>query len=179
MYTVFSCAQAAVTTGTLSAGGCNYRRAKHGGDEPHHVRGQGQKLGGPHARRTVAKRSYPTSEVRGISREYQTATAQEPPRGATPRPNSRGAAKRRYPACEVRGGDERSYPASEVRGSGQEELPHAPMPETRGRSREEQPMPEARGGGREDQPHVQGAVAEQAQEGLEELSHTEGQEGQR
>ena len=36
---------------------------------------------------------------------------------------------------------------------------------------------EARGGGREDQPHVQGAVAARAQEGLEELSHVEGQEG--
>ena len=42
---------------------------------------------------------------------------------------------------------------------------------------EEQPMPEARGGGREDQPHVHGAVAALAQEGLEELSHAEGQEG--
>ena len=39
------------------------------------------------------------------------------------------------------------------------------------------PTPEARGGGREDQPHVQGAVAAWAQEGLEELSHVEGQEG--
>ena len=38
-------------------------------------------------------------------------------------------------------------------------------------------MPKARGGGREDQPHVQGAMAAQAQEGLEELSHVEGQEG--
>ena len=28
------------------------------------------------------------------------------------------------------------------------------------------------------QPHVQGAVAAQAQEGLKELSHVEGQEGQ-
>ena len=36
------------------------------------------------------------------------------------------------------------------------------------------PTPEARGGGREDQPQ---AVAAQAQEGLEELSHVEGQEG--
>ena len=35
----------------------------------------------------------------------------------------------------------------------------------------------ARGGGREDQPHIQGAVAMRAQEGLEELSHVEGQEG--
>ena len=51
---------------------------------------------------------------------------------------------------EVRGGDERSYPASEVRG-----------------------------GGWEEQPHVQGAVAARAQEGLEELSHVEGQEGRR
>ena len=39
------------------------------------------------------------------------------------------------------------------------------------------PKPEARGGGREDQPHIQGAVAAQAQESLEELSHVEVQEG--
>ena len=37
--------------------------------------------------------------------------------------------------------------------------------------------PEARGGGWEDQPHIQGAVAAWAQEGLEKLSHIEGQEG--
>ena len=54
---------------------------------------------------------------------------------------------RSYPKSEVRGSDERSYPTSKVRGSGWE-----------------------------DQPHVQGAVAAQAQEGLEELSHVEGQE---
>ena len=53
---------------------------------------------------------------------------------------------------------------SEVKGGGREEIPHAPMPE-------------ARGGGREDRPHVQGAMAAQAQEGLEELSYIEGQEG--
>ena len=41
------------------------------------------------------------------------------------------------------------------------------------------PVNEVRGGGWEDQPHVQGAVAVQAQEGLEELSHIEGQEGWR
>ena len=40
-------------------------------------------------------------------------------------------------------------------------------------------MPEARGLCGEDQPHVQGAVAAQVQEGLEELSHVEGQEGRR
>ena len=83
-------------------------------------------------------------------REYQTATVQEWPRGATPGPRSGGAAERRYPASEIRGGDERSYPVSEVRD-----------------------------GGREEQPHVQGAMAAWAQEGLEELSHVESQEGRR
>ena len=39
------------------------------------------------------------------------------------------------------------------------------------------PTPEARGGSWEDQPNVQGAVAARAQEGLEELSHVEDQEG--
>ena len=78
-------------------------------------------------------------EVRGSGREYQTATAQEQPRRATPRLRSVGAAERRYPASEVRGGNERSYPVSEAKGSGREEIPH-----------------------------VQGAVAAKAQEGLEE-----------
>ena len=35
----------------------------------------------------------------------------------------------------------------------------------------------ARGSGREDQTHVQGAVAARVQEGLDMLSHIEGQEG--
>ena len=39
------------------------------------------------------------------------------------------------------------------------------------------PTSEARGGSWEEQPHVQGAVAAQAQEGLEELFHVQGQEG--
>ena len=83
---------------------------------------------------------------------------------------------------EVRGGDVRSYPASEVRGGGREEIPHTPKPEARGGGQEElphAPKPKARGGGQEEQPHVQGAVAARAQEGLEELSHVEGQEGWR
>ena len=55
-------------------------------------------------------------------------------------------------------------------------MPLSPRPgAVAGRSN---PTPEARGGSREDQPHVQGAVAARAQEGLEELSHIEGQEGQ-
>ena len=37
--------------------------------------------------------------------------------------------------------------------------------------------PEARGGGREEQSHLQGAVAERPQEGLEELFHIQGQKG--
>ena len=40
------------------------------------------------------------------------------------------------------------------------------------------PTSEARGSSREEQPHVQGAVAVQAQEGLEELFHVQGQEEQ-
>ena len=53
------------------------------------------------------------SEVRGSSLECQAATAQEEPRGATPRPKS-VAAGRRHPASEVRAAAERSYPMSEV-----------------------------------------------------------------
>ena len=66
---------------------------------------------------------------------------------------------------------------SEVRGGAQEEIPHALMPEARGGRQEElshAPTPEAKGGGQEDQPH---ALVVRAQEGLEELSHVEGQEG--
>ena len=48
-----------------------------------------------------------------------------------------------------------------------------------GAAKRSYPTSEARGGGREEQPHVQGAVAARGQEGLEELSHVEGQEGQR
>ena len=130
------------------------------------------------------------AEVRGRSREDPMPKGQWP-RGVTPSLRSgaaarvpdcdgAGTAERSYPASEVGGAAKRSYPASEVRGSSWEELPHAPKPEARGGRWEElphAPMPEARGGGREDQPHVQGAVAARVQEGLEELSHTEGQEG--
>ena len=42
---------------------------------------------------------------------------------------------------------------------------------------ERYPASEVRGGGQGELPHVQGAVAAGAQEGLEELSHVEGQEG--
>ena len=66
------------------------------------------------------------------------------------------------PDCDGAGTAERSYPTSEVRRGGREEIPQALKPK-------------ARGSGWEDQPH---AVAARAQEGLEELSHVEGQEGQ-
>ena len=82
---------------------------------------------------------------------------------------------------------ERSYPTSEVRGRSQEDS----MPEGRWpRGATPCPRPgaaagrsysptllKARGGGQEEQPHIQGTVAAQAQEGLEEPSHIEGQEG--
>ena len=38
-------------------------------EELPHVRGQGQKPGGPHAQWAVAKRIYPTAKVRGGSQE--------------------------------------------------------------------------------------------------------------
>ena len=73
----------------------------------------------------------------------------------------------------------RRYPTPEVRGGGREEIPHAPSLRSGVAGGRSNPMPKARGSGREDQPHVQGAMAAWAQEGLEELSHIEGQEGQR
>ena len=51
------------------------------------------------------------------------------------------------------------------------------MPEARAATGMSNPTPKARGGGQEEQPHVQGVVAVQVQEGLEEPSHIEGQEG--
>ena len=136
---------------------------------------------------STAERSHPTFEVRGRSQEDPIPKGRQP-RGVTPRPRSGAEARRTpYPKgggqeelphvlgqgqqprvadCDSAGMAERSYPASEARGDGWEELPHALTLE-------------ARGGGQEEQPHVQGAVAARAQEGLEELSHIEGQEGQR
>ena len=80
--------------------------------------------------------------------------------------NGAGTAEKSYPSPRSRAAAERSYPASEARDGSLEEFPHTPTPE-------------ARGGSQEDQPHVHGAVAAQVQEGLEELSHVEGQEGWR
>ena len=88
----------------------------------------------------------------------------------------------------------RSYPTSEVRDSGlecqaltvQERLRGATprlrpgaVPESRGGGQKEQPHARGQGGYWEEQPHAQGVVAARAQEGLEEPSHVEGQEGRR
>ena len=51
------------------------------------------------------------------------------------------------------------------------------MPEARVATGRSNPSSKARGCGMEKQPHVQGVVAVRAQEGLEEPSHVEGQEG--
>ena len=73
----------------------------------------------------------------------------------------------------------RTNPTPEARGSSWEAVPHAPTPEARGGGWEDQPHVQGAVAAREeeDQPHVQGAVAAREEEGLEELSHTEGQEG--
>ena len=96
----------------------------------------------------MAKKRYPTSEVRGSGLECQVVMVQERRRGATLPPKTRTEAERSYLVSEVRAAAGRSHPASE-----------------------------ARGGGWAEQPHVQGAVAARAQEGLEEPSHVEGREG--
>ena len=62
------------------------------------------------------------------------------------------------PGCDSSGTAEKSYPASKVRGGDERSYPAS----------------KARGGSRVDQPH---SMATRAQEGLEELSHVEGQEG--
>ena len=53
---------------------------KRSREELPHVRGQGQKPGGPHDRRAAAKRSYPTSEVRGGGREEIPSVRGQGPR---------------------------------------------------------------------------------------------------
>ena len=95
---------------------------------------------------SAAERSYPTSEVRGRSREDPMPNGRWP-RGSTPQPRSGAAARRSYP------------------------MPPRPGPGAV--AERSNPMPEARGGGWEDQPHT---MAARAQEGLEELPHVEGQE---
>ena len=125
----------------------------------------------------MAKRSYPTSEVRGSSQECQTVTVQEQLRGATPRPRlvgwPRGDTQRPRSGAVRKGVT--PHPRSGAAAGRRYPMPLSPRPGAV--ARRSNPTPEARGGGWEDQPHVQGAVAVWAQEGLEELSHVEDQEG--
>ena len=71
---------------------------------------------------SAAERSYPTSEVRGRSREDPMPEGRRP-RGLTPRPRSGAAAESARLQRRRKGREE--LPKSEVRGS-REELPHAP-----------------------------------------------------
>ena len=117
----------------------------------------------PHARRAAAKRSYPTSEVRGSSRECQAETAQERPRGATPCPRS-GSEAGRTPC--PRGGGQEELP--HIRGHGQ--WPRVPGCDGAGTAERSYPTSEVRGGGLEELPHVQGQGGSQ-----EDLPHARGQ----
>ena len=67
-------------------------------------------------------------------------------------------------------GDTQGAPKPKAWSGGLEELPHAPTPEARGGGREEQPTLEARGGN--ERSYLELWLH---QEGLEELSHIEGQ----
>ena len=93
-------------------------------------------MGGCDGTQSVAKRSYPMSEVRGRSGEDPMLEGRWP-RGATLHLRTEVVAESaRLQQCR------------------------------------------SRGGSWEDQPHIQGAVAAAAPEGLEELFHVQGQEGQ-
>ena len=142
-----------------------------GQEELPHVRGQGQRPRVPDCDSAgTAERSYRASEVRAGGPEEI--------------PSVRGQGWRQEELPRVQGQGLRLEELPRVLGQGQRpggDDPH-PKPEARGSGREEQPhssKPEVRGGSREDQLHVQGALAARAQEGLEELSHIEGQEGWR
>ena len=69
---------------------------KRSREELPHVRGQGQKLEGPHARRVAAKRSYPTSKVRGSGGEKLTHV-----QGKVRQLQFAGAAMKRYSTSKV------------------------------------------------------------------------------
>ena len=142
---VFACDK-----GIKHGGSCD-RCSKCRGEELPHFQAQGQKLGGPHARRGAAKR-------------------------VTPCPRSGAAAESARLRRHRKGREE--LPKSEVRGSTREELPQergkgrglggaTPRPRPEAADGRSYPTPEARSGGRKDQPHVQGAVAAWVQEGLE------------
>ena len=83
-------------------------------------------------------------------------------------------AGRSYPTSEVRGGSQEELSRVRGRGGGQECQAATVQDQVRGAT----PRPRPGVAGREKQPNVQGVVAARAQEGLEELFHVQGQEGQ-
>ena len=139
-----------------------------GREELPSIRGQGRQPGGPTPRLRSSGCAGAGGPRGAIPRPRSGAEAGRTPmpkgrrpRGVSPRPRS-GAVAENARLQRRRNGRE-ELPKSEVRGGGREELPHV-----RGQGRR-----------REDQPHVQGAVAARAQDGLENLSHIEDQEGRR
>ena len=96
----------------------------------------------------MVERSYPKSKVRGRGRECQADSTGTAER-SLPLPRTGEVAGRSHATFKAGAAAGRSIPALEARDSSGEEPPH-----------------------------VQGVVAARAQEGLEELSHVEGQEGQ-
>ena len=87
----------------------------------------------------------------------------------------------------VLAGDGRSNPTPEARGGSRERQPHIrgqgqhlrePGCNSAGVAKRNYPTFKVRGSSREGLPHSQGAVGAGAQEGLEELLHVQGQDGQ-
>ena len=154
-----------------------------GQEELPHIRGQGQRPRVSDCDSAgTAERSYPTSKVGGgDERSYPALEVRGGSLGgAIPRPRSGGGRQEELPRVGGQGrwlGGATPRWRSGAAAGRRYPTPLSPRPRAAvGRSN---PTTEARGGGREDQPHVQGAVAARAQEGLEELSHVEGQEGRR
>ena len=110
--------------------------------------------------------SYPMSKVRGRSQEDPM------PKGSYPTSELRGRS-REDPMPQVRG------PRGATPFQGQGQRPRVPGCNSAGMAERSYPTSEVRGSVREELAHIQGAVAAQAQEGLEELFHIQGQEGRR
>ena len=139
---------------------------------------------------SVGERSYPTSEDSGRRRKDPMPEGQRP-RGVTPHPSSGAAAesarlRRRRNGQEelpdVRGQGGQPREDTQRRRSGEAAGRRYPTPlsprsgAAGGRSYPTPLGPRPGAGRREEQPHT---VAARAQEGLEELSHVESQEGRR
>ena len=121
---------------------------------------------------SAGERSYPTSEVRGRTWENPMPEGLWP-RGVTPRPRLGSAAESARLQWYRNGREKLPSPRSgAAAGRSYPKTPRLRPGVAAGRS---YPTPEARGSGQEDQRQVQGVVAAWAQEGLEALSHFEGQ----